>query len=382
MRRLLSALLRVLAIVVAVSLVHLLGLWLWDPHLTVPPPSVVQLPRRDATPEERADLTIVFGGDTAPTDLTAELIERHGFEYPYSATVGLLQDADLAMVNLEASVTEAAPRFPLYKTYSYKIPPAALTAMRWAGIRAIALANNHTMDHGRRGFLDTLGHLERAGIVGVGGGRNAREARRGVVFEREGVRVGVLAYLEDSFMDALYTRSFAIGGRAGCARLEAGHLKADLARMRRSADVVVVVAHWGRNYTDVTLLQRFYGRLIVELGADAVIGHHPHIHQPVGMHRGRPIVYSLGNYAFGTEGRDLLRYGLLARLRVSIREKRLRSLELIPLVTQNDVVQFKPEPLVGPEATQMLGELARESLRFGARVTVRDGVGSIVLPSR
>jgi poly-gamma-glutamate synthesis protein (capsule biosynthesis protein) len=374
--RVLGATLRALAIVTLTSFLHLLQLWLWDPHVTVPPPVAVALPRPE---EPRDDLTILFGGDTAPTDLASDYLARYGHEYPFSATVDLLRSADLALVNLEAPVTEAAPRFPLYKTYSYKIAPAALAAMRWANIRAVSLANNHTVDHGTRGFVDTLDHLDRAGIVAVGGGRNAREARRGVVFVRDGVRVGVLAYLEDSFMDALYTRSFAIGGRPGCARLEAGHLRADLIRMRKAADVVVVVAHWGRNYTDITLLQRFYGWLAVELGADVVIGHHPHIHQPVGMHRGRPIVYSLGNYAFGTEGRDVLRYGMLARLSVSTRTRRPRRLELIPLVTQNDVVQFKPERLVGPEADQVLRELARDSARYGARLAVRDGVAVVDL---
>jgi poly-gamma-glutamate synthesis protein (capsule biosynthesis protein) len=357
---------RYVVLVLLVGAGHLLLLWLWNPAVDVPPPRVVRLAAGERGDD--TDVTILFGGDTAPTDAATPTLERYGFEYPFTATLGLLRGADLAVVNLEAAVTESEEPFPLYKRYIYKVHPDAVKAMRWAGIGAVTLANNHVLDYGVEGFIHSLSHLERLGVVPIGGGPTAAEARRGVVFDVRGTRVGVLSYMEDTLMHSIYVRSFAGLRSPGCPRLSAAALKRDLARMRRAADVVVVSPHWGRNYDGVTLHQRVYARLMIDYGADVVVGHGAHIHQPVGAHRGRPILYSLGNYAFGTPGRDWFRHGLLARLR--IRGRRLCRVELVPILTQNRIIRFKPERVTGPAARAMLQRLVRESEPLGARLRV------------
>jgi poly-gamma-glutamate capsule biosynthesis protein CapA/YwtB (metallophosphatase superfamily) len=371
---------RLAALILLTSAGHLLLLWLYNPITSVPAPRQLPAPADTAVEPTRSgdEVVLLFGGDTAPADAALPLLARHGYEYPFAPTVDLLRSADLAVVNLEAPVTERQQGLPLYKRYVYKVAPEGLRAMRWAGVDAVTLANNHALDYGRPGLRDTLEHLRASRVVALGAGRDAAAARRGAVWRIRGTRIGVLAYLEDSFMHSLYVRSFAWGGFPGVARLEAAQVKRDIARMRRHADVVIVVAHWGRNYTGVTLLQRLYGRLLVEAGADAVIGHHPHIHHPVGLHRGRPIIYSLGNYAFGTPGRSTFRHGLLARLRV--RGRRLRQVELIPLTVQNRIVRFKPERTEPAPAREMMRALAARSAPLGATVKVRsDGVGVIEL---
>lgn len=370
---------RTLLLVVAVAAAHLALLWLWDPRVRVPPPQThaVRPGTRDFTPTGPGEVVVVVGGDTAPTDAATPLLERFGFEYPFAATVHLLRESDLAVLNLEAAVTTREQPFPLYKRYLYKVHPAALEAMTWAGVGAVTLANNHVMDYGRAGFLDTLGNLRRAGIVAIGAGESNAEARRGAVFKIRGTRVGVLSYLADTLMHSVYVRSFAAGLTGGCARLGLAAARSDLQRMRRHADVVVAVVHWGSNYSEITLAQRIYGRLLLDFGADVVIGHHPHIHQPVALHRGKPILYSLGNYAFGTPGREWFRHGMLARLR--LRERRLARVELIPLLVQNRLVHFKPEQLEGGDARAMLEELARRSAPLGATIKVVGKVGVLEL---
>jgi poly-gamma-glutamate capsule biosynthesis protein CapA/YwtB (metallophosphatase superfamily) len=372
-------LLRYLLLVLGVAAAHLALLWLWDPRVPVPPPSVheVRSGTRDFTPADPREVVVVVGGDTAPTDAATPMIQRFGYEYPFAATVHLLRESDLAVVNLEAAVTTREQPFPLYKRYLYKVHPAALEAITWAGVGAVTLANNHVMDYGRAGFLDTLSNLRRAGIVPIGAGESGAEARRGAVFEIRGTRVGVLSYLEDTLMHSVYVRSFAAGPTGGCARLGLAAVRSDLERMRRHADVVVAIVHWGRNYGGITLAQRIYGRQLLDFGADVVIGHHPHIHQPVALHRGKPILYSLGNYAFGTPGREWFRHGMLARLR--LRDKRLARIELIPLLVQNRLVHFKPERLEGDDARVMLQELARRSAPLGARIGVVGKIGVLEL---
>jgi len=379
-----SALARLMCLALLTSAGHLLLLWLWHPLVEIPPPLRVTLEVREERPPQGTlsaaapeELTLVFGGDTAPTDAANTVLYQNGFEYPYSATLDLIQSADLAVVNLEAPVTDSLEPFALYKRYVYRVTPEAIPALKWAGVDAVSLANNHLLDYGIHGMRDTLKHLKAAGVVPVGAGPDVSAARRGVVFDVRGTRVGLLSYLEDSLMHSLYVRSFAWGRGDGVARLGAAQLKQDLARMRRAADLVVVLAHWGRNYTGITASQKIYGRLMVRYGADAVVGHHPHVYHPVGVVEGKPIIYSLGNYAFGTPGRDWLRHGLMARL--VVQKKRLIRVELIPLLVQNNIVQYKPEQLVGEEAEEMLRGLARDSSPHGARISVKNGLGVLQL---
>ncbi|MBK8480285.1 MAG: CapA family protein [Proteobacteria bacterium] len=340
-------------------------LWLWNPLVAPGPPEW----RSGAARRRAGDVVIVIGGDTAPTDAADPWLRRHGYRYPFAGTAALLRDSDLALVNLESAVGDAPRGWPLYKRYRYRTAPQALAALRWAGIDAVTLANNHALDDGREGLLVTLGLLRQAGLAAIGAGADAAAARRGTIFTLRGTRVGVLAYLEDSLMDSLYWPSFAWGARPGCARLEARHARDDIARLRRAgADVVIVIAHWGRTYADVTAVQRFYAWYLTAAGADLVVGHHPHLPQPLARSHGRPVVFSLGNYAFGTPGRRLLRYGLL--LRVVLRERRLQRLELLPLLVQNRQVDFQPRRPAPAEARALLRRLARRSAAYGAPLRV------------
>lgn len=371
---------RTLLLMLAAVFVHQLTFWLWNPRVAVGEPRFAKPEtERQGTPAKPAEVVLLaFGGDTALTDSALPTLERRGYEHALAGTMYLFRDADLGVVNLETAVAHRDTPFPLYKNYVYRMEPKGLAALRWAGIDAVSLANNHIKDHDGVGLVRTLEHLDKAGIVGFGAGRNADEARRGVVLDVAGVRVGLLGYLEDSFMDSLYMQSFAWGWRPGCARLELGALRRDIARLKKRADIVIVMPHWGRNYTGVTTLQRFYGKALIDAGADAVIGAHPHVHHPVALYRGKPIVYSLGNYAFGTPGQESLRYGLVARLWV--RDKRLQRLELVPLLIQNRIVNYKPEPLVGHEARKMLRKLAQDSAREGAVLRIEGGRALLDLP--
>ncbi len=365
-----------------VSLGHLTVLWLWEPRCREIAPVMRKIARSNAEVDEKAinppkDVLAVFAGDTAPTDKARPFIKQFGYEYPFSATIDLLRDADLTVVNLEAAVTKREEKFPLYKYYYYKVDPQALAAMKWAGIDAVSLANNHIMDYDTAGILDTLGFLDKAKIAHFGAGSNVTEARRGIIFELPGVRLGLLSYLEDSLFDSLYMRTFALSNKPGCARLTPLAIQQDLRRMKKYADLIVVMVHWGRNYSGITFFQKRYGRYLIEKGADVVIGHHPHIHQPVGMFRGKPIIYSLGNYAFGTAGREWFRYGLLARLHLI--NRRLKRIDLIPLLVQNRIVHYKPERLLPADAQKMLRDLAKQSAKLGARIEVQGAMGVIRL---
>jgi poly-gamma-glutamate capsule biosynthesis protein CapA/YwtB (metallophosphatase superfamily) len=159
---------------------------------------------------------------------------------------------------------------------------------------AVSLANNHSGDFGPAGLVEQLRILDEAGIPSFGAGRTLSDARRPLVLERGGFKVAVLG---SNGFRALTTAATA--DRAGSAPLEEEQVLEDIRAARTRADAVVPFVHWGpENTPQPRPAQARLARKMVDAGAAAVIGCHPHVTQTVEVIRGVPIVYSLGNFVF------------------------------------------------------------------------------------
>jgi hypothetical protein len=351
---------------------------LYDPRVPLAPPLVIER----TAPEPGQDVTVVIGGDFAPTDAAMPFVRRHGWRYPYLGTAAILRDADVSFLNLEAPVTADAPELPRYTTYKYRVWPAALEAWTFMGLDLVNLANNHMKDRSDAGLKDTLRHLDDAGIAHVGAGLDETAARRPVIADVGGTRIGFLGYLEDDLFNNLYLRAFAVGQRIGCARYGRKDVAEDVRRLRPLVDVLVVSVHWGKNYAGTTRFQRREGRWLLAQGVDVVAGHHAHDVQPVEVHGRRVILYSVGNYAWGGIGRGHLRVGLLARLRITPRQgsrpARLGAVELLPIATQNRIVHFQPRPLRTGER-RWLDPLIEGSRALGTELRWNEGLLNVRL---
>jgi poly-gamma-glutamate synthesis protein (capsule biosynthesis protein) len=199
--------------------------------------------------------------------------------------------------------------------------PAIAAVLASVGFQVMSVAGNHAMDYGGDALCDTTAHLRAAGIAACGGGANIAEARRPAFLDAKGLRIAFLAY--SSILPEGYA---ADRRRPGCAPLRAhtfyeqvepdqpgtdprirtfadeddlAALLRDIEAAREQADHVFVSMHWGIHFVRARLAdyQRVVGRLVIEAGADAVIGHHPHLLKPIEFHCGRPIIHSLGNFA-------------------------------------------------------------------------------------
>lgn len=376
----------ILLLVLAACLAAVMGtatfvavLLFYNPDVDLGPPRVVHRPGHPGP------ITVVMGGDTAPTDAAMPLLEQHGYRYPYLATQSLLRDADIAFLNLEAPVTLSDEPTLLPKKYIYKIHPQALEAWQWLGVDVMSLANNHMADYRMDGVLDTVQYLDAAGIGRVGGGTTEADARTPMIFDVGGTRIGFLAYQENRLDLSVWYRSFAVGPSPGCARFIREHVEKDVRRLRPLVDILVVSVHWGDNYKDVSYQQEDAGRWLADLGVDVVAGHHAHDVQSFET-RGRSLIlYSLGNYAFGTIGRDTLRVGFLARLSIQPRtpeeSARITDVELLPLLTQNRMVNYQPRPL-RPEESGFLDKVLAASAARGTRTTFDGTVVRVEMPER
>jgi poly-gamma-glutamate capsule biosynthesis protein CapA/YwtB (metallophosphatase superfamily) len=160
---------------------------------------------------------------------------------------------------------------------------------------AVGLANNHSGDYGQQAFAQMLGLLKKSGLGYYGGGHNLKEAHTPLILERQGLRIALLGY------DEFQPRNFeADHDRPGVAWSEDEQVVRDIADARRiwKADVVIPVMHWGWEEPISNARQRKLARLMIDAGADAVIGGHPHQLQDTEQYKGKPIFYSLGNFVF------------------------------------------------------------------------------------
>lgn len=161
---------------------------------------------------------------------------------------------------------------------------------------AVTLANNHSGDFGAVAFKEMLTRLDKAGVGYFGGGKNLTQAHTPLIVERKGLRVALLGYNE--FLPRKFEADF---DKPGIAWSEDEQVVLDIkkARANPEIDLVIPVMHWGwENETLASRRQERLARLMIDAGADAVIGGHPHVTQNVETYKGKPIIYSLGNFVF------------------------------------------------------------------------------------
>lgn len=244
-----------------------------------------------ATEAGNADITMAFVGDLMLADGPGKLI-RAGKD-PLIHVAALLQTADLRIGNLECVVSPKGRPDP--KPYTFRAPQRSLKLLK-RHFSAVSLANNHTGDFGKPAFADMLDRLERAHLPYFGGGRRLRDAHRPYIAEIRVKRIGVLGY------NGFFPRSFeALDDSPGNAWLDEDQLVHDIRHAKQSlgVDFLVVYPHWGWEYQRLASeRQRKLARLMIDNGADAVIGGHPHVTQDVETYRGKPVFYSLGNFVF------------------------------------------------------------------------------------
>lgn len=236
-------------------------------------------------------VTVAFVGDIMLDGLPGKAISQG--RDPFAPFAPVLDAADLRVGNLECVV--AAGGHAVDKIYAFRADPRTLGVLK-RHFDAVSLANNHSGDFGRAAFGEMLGLLEREGIPYFGGGRNLRQAHAPLIVERHGLKIALLGY--DEFLPRRFEADY---DAPGVAWSEDEQVLADIATARRvyHADVVIPVMHWGWEYErQGDTRQHRLAHAMIEAGADAVVGGHPHVTQEIEIYRGKPIVYSLGNFLF------------------------------------------------------------------------------------
>ncbi|WP_230426986.1 CapA family protein [Cupriavidus yeoncheonensis] len=230
---------------------------------------------------------------------------------PFADFARILDAADIRIGNLECVI--ASRGRPERKPFTFRANPYWVNVLK-GHFTALSLANNHTGDFGRDAFSEMLDLLEAQKLSYFGGGRNLAEAHAPLLIERNGLRIALLGYNE------IFPRSFEADHAApGLAWSEDEQVIADIVNARRlhHADLVIPFMHWGIEHEHhASARQRRLAHAMIDAGANAVIGGHPHVTQDIEQYKGRPIFYSLGNFVFDGFKDEDNNTGWLARLEV------------------------------------------------------------------
>jgi poly-gamma-glutamate capsule biosynthesis protein CapA/YwtB (metallophosphatase superfamily) len=291
-------------------------------------------------------VTMRFGGDC----LLAVHYESGVGDSIHHAFVDfdVFRTADIAMVNLECPVTTRGSRQK--KPFTFRMHPRFLPALSRAGISIVNLANNHIYDFGPLGLFDTISYLDSAGIEYVGAGRDRSEAHRPVVRQIKGKRIGFLGYYGGGEAPAAGKNT------PGVAHRSLSLMVNDILALRPKVDYIVVNLHWGTEKAEhPEQWQMEQARALIDAGADAIIGHHPHVLQGIERYKHGVVAYSLGNLIFGGNSRHTydtavfeISLGVEAYFRV------------IPI----RVEEWRARELGGEEATRVIQRIAKLSSIF------------------
>lgn len=319
----------------------------------------------------------------------------------------VLKKADFVLGHLEGPVCRSGQADEGKATAGsvvLRMPPEAVTALKKAGFQALALANNHSMDMGGEGIVQTVEYLEKSGVKFAGGGRDIDEARRPAIVEKGGVRVALLSYTS-----VFLPGSFPAGpGKPGLAtvavatsyqvpnnvryspgvpprvvttaeRRDAEQVITDVRQAKAQADIVVVNWHWGATrYANSMAMglaldespffvfnyQEDMGRAVIDAGADLVMGHHPARFQGMEVYKNRLICYAVPRLAFSFN--EAVNFGpesAIIKACFDTEKKKISRFTLIPVKFAADGMEPYRVPI--KEAADFIPLLEKASKKYG-----------------
>ncbi|TET80369.1 CapA family protein [candidate division TA06 bacterium] len=327
--------------------------------------------------KSRRKLTILSVGDVMLGGRVGNKIEGQGLAYPFKCVEKKLKEGDIVFGNLEIPF-DGHNREPfLYDTHpDFKADPLYAPSLKTGCFHILSLANNHIMDWGKDVALETIELVNSLGIKTIGAGVNLNEAAKPVVIEKNGTKLGFLAYVHQG-------RYCATMRRAGANPLMPRRIYRDLAELRPKVDLLIVSLHFGLMFTDIpSPYQRQLCHSIIEGGADLILGHHPHVIQGVEKYKHGLIAYSLGEFVADQAGGKAKHYRHDAGekrketmiLRVTFRRSGDLNYEMIPCRIEN----FQPRILTGDESERLKEKMVHLSALLGQKKHFWEHAGEAV----
>ena len=248
---------------------------------------------------------ILFVGDVFLSRLGKPAYDREGginnlIDKHYKE---IIKNSDLLVGNMEGAITDNEYDGETNKQFLFSMPKRYTKALRELSFDIMSLANNHTLDFGTLGLMDTINSLKHYNIDYVGAGY-IDDAKKPIIKEINGRRYAFFAATQIVPKDSWYATDTNYGLLNG---LNMDSLVKSIKKTKPEVDKVIVIMHWGEELKDVSNnRQKDCARTLVNAGADLVIGSHPHVIQEIEFINNVPVVYSLGNFIFGLTWKDTM----------------------------------------------------------------------------
>jgi poly-gamma-glutamate synthesis protein (capsule biosynthesis protein) len=273
---------------------------------------------------QNKEIKILIAGDTMLARTVGQSI-INGTD-PFLGVASLFRSYDLVVVNLEANVSPPQLGNPQPgKLFTFNAPLEVIPALKKADVGLVTLANNHTMDFGAQALTYETDNLTKNSIGYFGAGKNINGAFEPKIASLPGVTI---AFIGLNDIETSYTK--ASSSTAGSAFFDKNLVAAALQKARQKADIVIVVPHWGVEYSlNYNSRQKEFGHFFIDSGADLVVGMHPHVIEGSEEYQGKMIYYSLGNFVFdGMSGNNTDQGNVLE---VAIKNRKIASTRLIQI---------------------------------------------------
>jgi len=293
------------------------------------------------TKYENSKIVLTAVGDIMLGRGVGRILERKGTYLAYRNLEEIFSGADILFGNLECPISNRGKKI-LGKEICLRAKPEMIEALKKPGFDIVSLANNHILDYDSEALFDTFSILRENDIGYIGAGKDIEEARKPYIMEVKGKTFAFLGYDEFAYIyySNKYKRSFAASDKLpGTAPLKLDFILEDVKEIRDYVDYVVISLHWGNeDNNSITSNQREFAHKLIENGVDIILGHHPHVIQPIEIYKGKPILYSMGNYVFDQNDENN-KQGIAVE--ISIEYGKIRELSIIPLY-----IRSKSEPTI------------------------------------
>ncbi len=251
------------------------------------------------------------------------MINKYGegdFKFPFLKIADDLQQADLLFGNLEGPISENGEK--VGSIYSFQFKPIVASVLAWAGFDVLSLANNHMLDYQAIALQDTMRLLSEQGIEYIGAGTSSGEAFGIKIKQVNGVKIGFLAY--QNLGPIAWQAGSNKTGMAWINKDSFPNVENYIKGIRGQVDILVISLHAGAEYQpEPNSFQTGFAKTVIDAGADLVLGHHPHVTQPVEQYKHGWIAYSLGNFVFDQGFSEETMQGML--LEVAIQDKTIKK---------------------------------------------------------
>ena len=272
-----------------------------------------------------SSFVVTLTGDILLDRGVRQVVEQKGIDHLFSAGIdSLFQHSDAVVGNLECPATKI--HAPVFKQYIFRAEPEWLNDLKRHGLTHLNLANNHSIDQGRKGLIDTKQNILQAGLIPIGAGQNQEEAAKPILLTEKPRKVWLIASLQ------LALENFPHLPDQPCVNQQSIDMLCQRIALMKQEDpgcYIIVSLHWGwENHVEVVPRQRYDAHQLIDAGADCLVCHHTHTRQPNEIYQGKPIFYGLGNFIFDSQ-KDLNSHGAMVRLIISPQEA---TAEEIPIV--------------------------------------------------